>query len=40
MHDMTWWPTAWMAVVEIAAWAVVAWIAVRALTDRRRRGPR
>jgi hypothetical protein len=36
---MTWWPAAWVAVVEIVAWAIVAWIAVRALTDRRGRRP-
>lgn len=34
---MTWLPTAWMAIVEIAAWAIVAWLAVRALSDHRPR---
>ncbi|MGE0028523.1 MAG: hypothetical protein AB7O78_16190 [Thermoleophilia bacterium] len=37
---MEWWPTLVMSGVYVAAWAAIIWIAGKALTDHRRRGPR
>ena len=38
MGAMEWWPAAWMAVVEIGAWLVVAAIAYAAFRGRGGRG--
>jgi cbb3-type cytochrome oxidase subunit 3 len=36
-HAMEWWPTIWMSVVYVAVWAMIIWLAAKALTERRGR---